>query len=299
MMRGKDTQPTPPDEPEVLPPEPPARSNSSHVRNLTAVPALGMLEDEASAPQDPYMYRVMMFHQAAKKLSKGSILCAAMAGATMLQKKSSMPHGRGFTKWKHELAALMGVSGATADRYMALTKVMDKRIRYMLARNPEADLSRRLVEEAASKRFSEIPGEAQEDLALTGPGALNTIDLLASMEPANYDEIVGSAVAEAVREVAPVDTLRQLYLAWDIVKRPKRKGGARAKGESDLTEEAERAMRTEAAREMWDSICKQLEHELFKRREPDWPLLPQDEREGLVVFLRGCADHVSKSIPRR
>jgi len=254
----------------------------------------------AEPPRDQYAERVGQLHQAANNMAKGSILCAAIAGAVMIQKKASLGHGRGFTQWKESLQESKGIAPRTADNYIALAGKMQDRIRYLLARDPDSDLANRLLEQANSQRGGNLPDSNSQrvaNLPAKPTETLNTVELLASLDPSDANAIMHSAVADAVRQVAPEDSLRQLYFAWDIVKRPRNKGGARPR--KSVSDAEVLQAKTQAARTFWTDLLNQLDADEIRSTEPQWGFLSADERRGIIDILRRLADHIHKSLPGR
>jgi len=210
------------------------------------------------APVDEYAERAVFLHHFGRKMGQGSILCAGMAGAVMLQRKATLKGN--FTKWKEATARSMGVSSSTADNYIALAKRMDANIKTYLATHPDSEIAGKLAACENSQRVgkSADPAAASAPKLPVKPGsAVSSVELLAALDPTDMDAILKSAIAEVVREVAPEDSLRQLYFAWGIVKPPKHKGGPRksTKAENDRSPEEQAACEREAATAEWERIA--------------------------------------------
>lgn len=236
----------------------------------------------AKVVADAHVKRVGLLHQAASTLSNGAIMCAAIAGAVMIQKKNSLGHGRGFTAWKESLAESIGLASRTADNYIALADKMSERIDLLIAQDPHSKLSRKLLKGANSHHDANLP-----------PATPNALEMLAALKPADVNAIMKMPIAEAVRAVAPEDSLRQLYFAWGIVKEPKLKGGARTAGDAPkLTPEE----RVECARSYWLGTITDLEDCEISSKDPNWGHLPKEERIRVVRFLQDLATHIAKSI---
>jgi len=172
-------------EPEVLGPDPELGKN---------LPTVG----------DEFTERVVNFHVAASQHASAAVLCAAAAGAVMIQKKHTLGHGRGFTKWKESLVLPDGqrISPRTADKYIALAKQMDEKLKLLMAKTPNSHLGANLPK-----------------------GQVSPIQLLAAFDPTQANDLRQAAMAEAVREVTNAESLTQLYWAWGIVKQSVRTGG--------------------------------------------------------------------------
>jgi len=161
----------------------------------------------ALGPADEFAVRFAHMHQASERLHGYSILCAAMAGAVMLQRKAAVP-GK-FTAWKIATATAAGVSPRTADNYIALAKRCDREIRLLIERDPTSPIVQRLIGEFSHQLRKRGGGQQP-------PPAMSAVEMLSRLDPVDFTAAHDMAIAEAVRAVAPADTLKQLYLDWGI-----------------------------------------------------------------------------------
>jgi hypothetical protein len=158
---------------------------------------------------DAYAVRVGQLHEAAQQYANASVLCAAIAGAVMHQKKKSVKHGE-FGDWIEALADEVGISRRTCTSYMALAD----------------EMAARLKELPKGKRVSFLGAEL-EDGATKRP----ILQLLADLNPADLGSEQALLVADAVRDVTNDQTLRQLYFDWGIMKD---KSGTRTGGDMEV-----------------------------------------------------------------
>ena len=169
--------------------------------------------------RDEYAERVAYLYDVSKRLAHGSVLCAAIAGAVMLQKKAALGHGKGFTAWKKRLAKERGISSSTADNYIALAREMDQRVRLLIAQDPKCDIARKLLGAGKFPTVGNLPAQ-------------RSIDVLAAIDPEDLEDVRTRAVARAVSQLVGEKSLKQLYFDWGILKPPHNPGGDHGGGKT-------------------------------------------------------------------
>jgi len=206
---------------------------------------------ETDMPADEYAERFVALHDAAGQHASAAVYCAAAAGAVAIQRKQALGWGKGFTEWKQNLVMPDGstVSVRTIERYMALAKEMEERIKRL-----QADQSKTTC-------VSFLP-----------EGGKSTLDRLASFDPSSIRDLHQQALAEAVREVSQEKSLSQLYFDWGIAKEPKRRGGdhggGRAKAEAT---QAKMELERLAAVDQWRGVVSGLREFAARSRKVHIP----------------------------
>jgi len=163
---------------------------------------------------DEYAERVAMLHTAAEQHASASVLCAAMAGAVMIQKKKAGKHGE-FLPWLNKLILPDGrrIAVRTCQNYMKLAEQMATRIKAL----PNTQLDAYLI------------GQPKEAKITQKNSVSSIVSLLASIDPTKANDLRHEAIADALKEISDEQTLSQLYFDWGICK-----SNARAKRGGDV-----------------------------------------------------------------
>ena len=241
-----------------------------------------VLESASPAPQDEYAERIVNLHVAAGQHASAAVFCAAAAGAVMLQRKKALGWGKGFTTWKESLMLPDGrkLAPTTADRYMALAKELETRIKTIPTNSP---LWGNLLPPGSGSEDS-----ANSQLVANSPtGQVSMLELLASYDPATVSELRRQAITEALQEVTNERSLTQLYFAWGIVKPPTPRGGDHGGGAA-MHERSKHSNQLEIlnAHEQWQLIIQYFrEFSLQKKR---YVHVPPAAIEAGLESIREC-----------
>lgn len=220
---------------------------------------LEVVPDTAVAAQDEYAERVVSLHVAAGNHASAAVYCAAAAGAVMLRRKAELGWGKGFTTWKESLVLPDGqaLSPRTSDRYMALAKEMEARVKKLMAGGSKTPLVAYLTD-----------GSSNSPLMANLPeGKTSFMELLAAFDPTQVNDLRRQAIAEAVRKITNEQSLTQLYFDWGISK-PKHKPGGDHGGGAAMKKLAKERHQNEQlySHEQWNHIVQEFREFALKRK---------------------------------
>ncbi|NCC53402.1 MAG: hypothetical protein EOM20_19620 [Spartobacteria bacterium] len=226
---------------EVLPPESTTEMAKGEKRN-----AVSFFVSDG----DP----VVCYHLAAEHCGNLSVWCAAMSGAELIKKKKECKRGE-FGPYKETLP----FSARTAENYMNLAQKLDKRLKALPAED-----ARKLM-----PAIGDMQHQAENMLAL-----LNLPSPMDMLNPAHEQ------IANVIRKITNEQTLRQLYFDWDIVKEPKKLGGARDNTRGPIDPVQAAAEQKKINEDFWLRLIGKLEIEGITAKS--WTDLDKAQRKQLL-----------------